>query len=61
MALSVSTAVVFLVVMNITTVSIAFPSIRREYDVSDAGLSWVISSYNVVVGTFLLVTGRPHP
>lgn len=58
MALSVSTTVVFLVVINITTVSIAFPSIRREYDVSDAHLSWVISSYNVVVGTFLLVAGR---
>ena len=58
MALWVSTTVVFLVVINITTVSIAFPSIRREYDVSDAGLSWVISSYNVVVGTFLLVAGR---
>lgn len=58
MALSVSTTVVFLVVINITTVSIAFPSIRREYDVSDAGLSWVISSYNVAVGTFLLVAGR---
>lgn len=58
MALSVSTVVVFLVVINITTVSIAFPSIRRAYDVSDAGLSWVISSYNVAVGTFLLVTGR---
>ena len=58
LALSVSTTVVFLVVINITTVSIAFPSIRREYDVSDAQLSWVISSYNVVVGTFLLVAGR---
>lgn len=58
MALSVSTLVVFLVVINITTVSLAFPSIRREYDVSDAGLSWIISSYNVVVGTFLLVAGR---
>ena len=58
MALSVSTLVVFLVVINITTVSIAFPSIRRDYDASDAQLSWVISAYNVVVGTFLLVAGR---
>lgn len=58
MALSVSTLVVFLVVINITTVSIAFPSIRRDYDASDAYLSWVISAYNVAVGTFLLVAGR---
>lgn len=58
MALSVSTLVVFLVVINITTVSLAFPSIRRDFGASDAQLSWVISAYNVVVGSLLLVAGR---
>lgn len=58
MALAVSTIVVFFVVIDISAVNVAFPSIREEFDVSAAELSWIISGYNIVVGALLMVSGR---
>lgn len=58
MALFVSTTVVFLVVIDISAVNVAFPSIREDFDVSDSHLSWVIGAYNVVVGSLLMLSGR---
>jgi len=57
-ALGVSTLVTFLVVIDISAVNVAFPSIRDDFDVSDTQLSWVVSGYNIAVGAFLLVSGR---
>ena len=57
-ALFVSTIVVFFVVIDISAVNVAFPSIREEFDASAAELSWIISGYNIVVGALLLVSGR---
>lgn len=57
-ALSVSTLVVFLVVIDISAVNVAFPSIREDFEVSDTHLSWIIGAYNVVVGSLLMVAGR---
>lgn len=58
LALSVSTLVVFLVVIDISAVNVAFPSIREDFDVSDTDLSWIIGAYNIVVGSLLMVSGR---
>jgi EmrB/QacA subfamily drug resistance transporter len=58
LALSVSTLVVFLVVIDISAVNVAFPSIREDFDVTDAELSWMIGAYNIVVGALLMVSGR---
>ncbi len=58
LALSVSTLVVFLVVIDISAVNVAFPSIREDFDVSDSELSWIIGAYNIVVGSLLMVSGR---
>ncbi len=58
LALGVSTMVTFLVVIDISAVNVAFPSIRDDFDVSDTGLSWVVSGYNIAVGALLLVSGR---
>jgi len=58
LALSVSTLVVFLVVIDISAVNVAFPSIREDFDVSASQLSWIISAYNIVVGALLMVSGR---
>lgn len=58
LALAVSTLVTFLVVIDISAVNVAFPSIRDDFDVSDSQLSWVVSGYNIAVGAFLLVSGR---
>ncbi|NNE72654.1 MAG: DHA2 family efflux MFS transporter permease subunit [Acidimicrobiales bacterium] len=57
-ALFVSTMVTFLVVIDISAVNVAFPSIREDLEVSEAQLSWVISGYNITVGALLLMAGR---
>lgn len=57
-ALAVSTLVTFLVVIDITAVNVAFPSIRDDFEVSDTDLSWIVSGYNIAVGALLLVSGR---
>ena len=57
-ALGISTLVTFLVVIDISAVNVAFPSIRDDFEVSDSQLSWVVSGYNVAVGALLLVSGR---
>lgn len=58
LALSISTLVVFLVVIDISAVNVAFPSIREDFNVSAGQLSWVIGAYNIVVGALLMVSGR---
>jgi EmrB/QacA subfamily drug resistance transporter len=58
LALSVATLVVFLVVIDISAVNVAFPSIRSDFAVSDSQLSWVIGAYNIVVGSLLMLAGR---
>ena len=58
MALFVSTLVVFLAVINVTSVNVAFPSIREDLDATDVELSWVIGAYNLVVAALLMASGR---
>lgn len=58
LALGVSTMVTFLVVIDISAVNVAFPSIREDFEVSSSQLSWIISAYNIVVGALLMVSGR---
>ena len=58
MALFVSTLVVFLAVVNISSVNVAFPSIREDFGSTDAELSWIVGAYNLVVGSLLLAAGR---
>ena len=58
LALLVSTIVVFLVVIDISAVNVAFPSIREDFNVSDSELSWIIGAYNIVVGSLLMLSGR---
>jgi EmrB/QacA subfamily drug resistance transporter len=57
-ALLVTTLVVFLAVINLSSVNVAFPSMRQDFGATDTQLSWVISGYNLVVGAFLLAAGR---
>jgi EmrB/QacA subfamily drug resistance transporter len=58
LALSVTTVAFFLVVIDVSAVNVAFPSIGDDLGVSDASLSWIVSGYNVTVGSLLLVAGR---
>jgi EmrB/QacA subfamily drug resistance transporter len=58
LALIVTTLVFFLVVIDVSAVNVAFPSIGDDFGVSESSLSWIISGYNIVVAAFLLVAGR---
>jgi EmrB/QacA subfamily drug resistance transporter len=48
----------FMVVLDIAIVNVALPSIKTDLNFSEAGLQWVISSYAIVFGGFLLLGGR---
>lgn len=58
LALSVTTLVFFLSVVDVSAVNVAFPSIAEDFDVSKSELSWIISGYNITVATGLLLAGR---
>lgn len=54
----VTVIVTFLVVIDISAVNVAFPSIQDDLGTDRATLSWMISAYNVTVGALLLPSGR---
>ncbi|MDH4144037.1 MAG: MFS transporter [Acidimicrobiia bacterium] len=58
LALSLTTLVSFLVVVDVSVVNVAFPSIQADLGATESTLSWVISGYNIGVATFLLIAGR---
>lgn len=58
LALAVATLVSFLVVIDISVVNVAFPTIRADLGASETALSWIVSGYNIGVAAFLLLGGR---
>jgi len=48
----------FMVVLDATVVNVALPSIERDFHLSVSGLQWVVNSYTLVFGGFLLLGGR---
>ncbi len=58
LALTITTLVFFLVVVDVSAVNVAFPSIEDDLGSSRSTLSWIISAYNIVVATGLLPAGR---
>jgi len=48
----------FMVVLDATVVNVALPSIQTDLGFSEANLQWVINSYTLVFGGFLLLGGR---
>src|SRR3977135_1590607 len=47
-----------LIVVDMTIVNVALPSIQREMGFSQSGLAWVINAYLIAFGGFLLLAGR---
>ena len=58
LALGAATAAAFLVVVDVSVVNVAFPSIQQSLEASNAALSWIVSGYSITVGSFLLLSGR---
>ncbi|NEY31633.1 DHA2 family efflux MFS transporter permease subunit [Streptomyces sp. PRKS01-65] len=48
----------FMVVLDVSVVNVALPSIQRALGFDDAGLQWVVGGYALVFAGFLLLGGR---
>jgi EmrB/QacA subfamily drug resistance transporter len=48
----------FMVVLDITVVNVALPSIQRGLHFSPSELQWVVNAYTLIFGGFLLLGGR---
>ncbi|MEU6704808.1 MFS transporter [Streptomyces wuyuanensis] len=48
----------FLVVLDVSVVNTALPSMRADLGLSSAGLQWVVNAYSIVVAGFMLFGGR---
>ncbi|MFI5282870.1 MAG: MFS transporter [Candidatus Dormibacterales bacterium] len=47
-----------MIVLDSTIVNVALPSIQRDLNISQANLTWIVNSYLIAYGSFLLVAGR---
>src|SRR5437879_5253462 len=47
-----------LIVVDMTIVNVALPSIRRDLGFTQAGLAWVVNAYLIAFGGLLLLAGR---
>ena len=57
-ALAVLGVAYLMVVLDVSIVNVALPSIQEELDFSVEGLQWVVSGYALTFGGFLLLGGR---
>src|SRR5215469_6457199 len=57
-ALAVLAAMQFMLVLDVTVVTVALPRIQHDLHFSHAGLAWVINGYVLTAGGFLLLGGR---
>jgi EmrB/QacA subfamily drug resistance transporter len=57
-ALAVLAAMQFMLVLDVTVVTVALPRIQHDLHFSHAGLAWVVNGYVLMAGGFLLLGGR---
>jgi EmrB/QacA subfamily drug resistance transporter len=57
-ALSVSLVAAFMVLLDVSIVNVALPSIEREFGVSAGAVQWVVSGYALTFGLALVPAGR---
>jgi EmrB/QacA subfamily drug resistance transporter len=48
----------FMIVLDISIVNVALPSIRDDLGFSDSGLQWIVNAYTLALAGFLLLGGR---
>ncbi len=58
LALALLCAGDLMIVLDVTVVNVALPTIRGDLGFSEAGLAWVVNAYMVTFGGFLLLGGR---
>src|SRR2546427_5105027 len=57
-ALFVLALVQFMIIIDITVVNVALPSIQRALGFTGGGLAWVVDGYALMAGGLLLFGGR---
>ncbi len=58
LALLVLCAGMLMIVLDVTIVNVALPSIQRDLGMSQANLAWVVNAYLIAFGGLLLLAGR---
>jgi EmrB/QacA subfamily drug resistance transporter len=58
LALYVLCAGVLMIVLDVTIVNVALPSIKEDLGFSPSGLAWVVNAYLIAFGGLLLLAGR---
>jgi EmrB/QacA subfamily drug resistance transporter len=48
----------FMVILDVSIVNVALPSIRNAFHMSDTSLQWIVTAYTLSFGGFLLLGGR---
>ncbi len=56
--LAIACVAQFMVVLDVSIVTVALPSIGRDLHYSPAGLQWVVNAYTLTFAGFLLLGGR---
>jgi EmrB/QacA subfamily drug resistance transporter len=57
-ALGVLGLIQFMLILDITVVNVALPSIKNDLHFSESGLAWIVNGYVLAAGGFLLLGGR---
>src|SRR3954471_9977479 len=57
-ALTVLCVGMLMIVLDVTIVNVALPSIQHDLGFSQSGLAWVINAYLIPFGSLLLLAGR---
>jgi MFS family permease len=57
-ALTLSCAAQFMVVLDIAIVNVALPSIQQDLGIPQSTLQWIVIAYGLMLGGFLLLGGR---
>src|SRR3954468_15808600 len=58
LVLTIACAGQFMVVLDVSVVNVALPSIRRGLHFDPSGLQWVVNAYALTFAGFLLLGGR---
>ena len=58
LALYVLCTGMLMIVLDVTIVNVALPSIQTDLDFSPSGLAWVVNAYLIAFGGLLLLAGR---
>jgi EmrB/QacA subfamily drug resistance transporter len=57
-ALALVCVAYFMVVLDVSIVTVALPSVAQDLDLSQSTLQWIITAYSLAFGGFLLLGGR---